>query len=197
MADNIKDGKGRGYYAGVNNDNQLMTRSTILEQRLESSIDGNYYEATTGEITITGSLETPMIYIKNDDTDSNNRIIIDRVFYDVWESTSGSGGGTLEYYTNPTITGGTDIIPVNSNFGDGGTMVGTFKKSMTTQVSGSGDQWWWAYVAQGSSNVVEEGRIVIPPGYSFGINYIPPSGNTNQKISVNIAMFDFDVTKIS
>jgi len=192
----IRDGKGRGFSAGVNNDNQLMTRATSLEQRLESSIDGHYYEATTEEITLTDAVETPMIWIKNDDTDTNNRIVIDRVFFDVWESTGGTGGGTLEYYKNSTITGGTDIVPVNSNFGNGDTMVGTFKKSMTTQVDGGGTHWWWAYVTPGTSNTIEEGRIVIPPGYSFGINYTAPSGNTSQKISINVAMFDFDITKI-
>ena len=138
MADVIKDGKGKGFLAGVNNDNQLLTRSTVLQQRLESSIDGQYFEVTTGEITLTDDVETPILWIRNDDTDQNNRIVVDKVFYDVWESTGGTGGGTLEYYKNPTTTGGTDVIPVNSNFGDGNIMVGTFKKSPTTQVSGSG-----------------------------------------------------------
>lgn len=195
MVDFIKDGTGTGYLAGVNSDNQLMTRATAVEQRLESSIDGNYYEATTGEITITDALETPMVYIKNTDTDPNNRIVVDRVFVDVWETTGGSGGGTLEYYKNPDIAGGTDIIPNNSNFGVGDNMVGEFKKSMTTQADGSGNHFWWNYVSVGS-HVIEEGRIVIPPGYSFGINYKAPSGNTSQVISINVAMFDFDVKKL-
>ena len=191
----IKDGTGRGYSAGVNSDGQLRTRATAVEQRLESSIDGNYYEVTTSEVTITDALETPMIWIRNDDTNPNNRIIIDRVFIDAWETTGGTGGGVVEYYKNSDITGGTDIEPINCNFGDGGIMVGTFKKSMTTQVHGAGDHWWWGYVPVGGI-VVEEGRIVIPPGYSFGISYTAPTGNTSQIVSINVAMFDFDVSKI-
>ena len=196
MVDMIKDGKGRGYLAGVNNDNQLMARVTSVPQRLESSVDGNYYEATTGEITITDAVETPMIYIKNESTTHTKMIIIDRVFFDVWESTAGVGGGTLEYYKNPTISGGTDIVPVNSNFGSGNALIGTFKKSMTTQVDGGGTHWWWAYVGVGST-AIEEGRIVLPPGSGFGINYTAPGSNTSQVISINVAMYEFDTVKIS
>ena len=199
MADTIRDGKGRGYLAGVNSDNQLITRATAVEQRLHSSIDGAYFEATTGEITLTDAVKTPMIYVKNDNTDQGTVFVIDRVFFDVWGTTGGTGNGTLEYYKNPTITGGTDIIPVNSNFGSGNTMEGTFKKSLTTMVDGGGTQdvhWWWASVSESSSNVVEEGRIVIPAGYSFGIAYTAPAGNTSQKISINIAMYEFEINKI-
>ena len=190
MPDMIKDGTGQGYLAKVNKENQLMTRATAVEQRLESSLDGNYFEATTEVITITNAVETPMIYIKNTDTDPNNRIIIDRVFVDIWATTGGTGNGTVTYFRNPTITGGTDIIPFNSNFGDGSTMVGSFKKSTTTMTT---NKWWYGSLGEGG-NVVEEGRIVIPPGYSLGISYTAPASNTNQKISINVSMFDIDVS---
>ncbi len=196
MPDTIKDGAGKGYLAKVNSDNQLITRSTSVAQRLHSSSDGLYFEATTGIVTLTDANETPMIYIKNDNTDINVVIVIDRVFIDVWGSTSGTGNGTLEYYKNATITGGTDIVPVNSNFGSGNVMTGTFKKSMTTLVEGGGIHWWWASIAALQSMVVEEGRIVIPPGYNFAISYQAPTGNTNQDVSLNVAMYESDVTKL-
>ena len=188
--DMIKDGEGRGYLAGVNSDHQLLTRATAVEQRLESSVDGNYYEATTEVITIANATETPMIYIKNTDTDPNNRIVIDRVFVDIWTTTGGTGNGTIIYFRNPTIAGGTDIVPVNSNFGNGTDMVGTFKKSPTTMTD---NKWWWGSLGEGG-NVVNEGRIIIPPGYSIGISYTAPVSNSSQKISINVAMFDIDVS---
>ena len=195
MPDMIKDGTGKGFLAKVNDDNQLITRATAVEQRLHASVDGQYYEASTSEVTITDAAETPMIYIKNDNTNPDMVIIIDRVFVDIWASTGGTGSGVIEYYKNSTITGGTDIVPVNSNFGSGLSMVGTFKKTMTTQVDGSGSHFWWGALGEGS-NVIDEGRIVIPPGYSIGINYSAPASNTSQIIAINVAMFELDVTKI-
>ena len=187
MPDTIRDGKGKGYLAAVNADNQLITRSTAVEQRLHSSIDGHYFEATTGQIDVTTANETPMIYIKNQSTDSDEVIVIDRVFIDTWDSTGGSGGGTIMYYRNPTISGGTDIIPVDSNYGSGNVMVGTFKKSMTTLTDGN--TWWWGNVGEDAGMVVEEGRIVIPPGYSMGISYTAPASNTSQYVAINVAMY--------
>ena len=194
MSDMIKDGTGKGYLAAVNKDNQLLVRATAVEQRLESSVDGNYYEATTEVITITDAAETNMIYIKNTDTDPNNRIVIDRVFIDIWATTGGTGNGNITYYKNPTITGGTDIVPVNSNFGDGTDMVGTFKKSTTTMTEGTAGVHFWHGSMGVGSNVVDEERIVIPPGYSIGISYTAPASNTSQKIAINVAMFDIDVS---
>jgi len=196
MPEMIRDGSGKGFLVRVNSDNQMLTRATAVQQRLQSSVDGNYFEATTGETTITDAAETPIIYIKNDNTDNSKVIVIDRVFVDIWASTDGVGNGTLEYYKNPTITGGTDIVPINSNFGSAKAMVGTFKKSMTTLVDGGGTHWWWASFAASSSNVIEEGRIVIPPGYSFAIAYTAPPSNTSQVISINVAMFELDIALI-
>ena len=45
MPDTIRDGKGRGNLAGVNSDNQLITRATTVEQRLASAIDEKLAES--------------------------------------------------------------------------------------------------------------------------------------------------------
>ncbi len=196
MSDTIKDGAGTGQLARVNNDGQLVTRATAVEQRLHSSADGLYFEATTGKVEITDANETPMIYIKNDNTDTDTILVIDRVFVDTWDSTGGSGGGTIVYFRNPDITGGTDIIPVNSNYGSGNSMDGTFKKSMTTLTEGGGTEWWWGNVPEDSGIVVEEGRIIIPPGYSMGISYQAPASNTSQYVAINIAMYESSLSKL-
>jgi hypothetical protein len=193
MPETIRDGKGRGYLAAVNSDNQIVTRSAVIEQRLLSTLDLNYYEVTTGQVTLTDAIETGIIYLKNDTTSSLS-IIIDRVFYDIWSSTSGSGAdGTLRYYKNPTVTGGSDIVPVSTNFGSVTTAAGTFKKSLTTM---TGTAWWTAYITDKMTIALEEGRIVIPSGTSFGISVAAPTGNTSMKISINVAFYYFDSTLI-
>ena len=186
MPDMIKDGNGTGYLAAVNADHQLITRATAVEQRLVSAVDENYYEATTGQVTLADAAETGLIYIQND---GDLLIIIDRVFYDIWETTGGSDSGILKYYLNPTCTGGASITPSNTNFGSRKTLEATCLKSLTTI---AGTVWWTAQILPPLSVAMEEGRIVIPSGSQFGISVQAPTGNTSMAVSINVAMYNFD-----
>ena len=189
MPEMIRDGTGSGSLARVNSDNQLVTRAIGVEQRLKSTLDFNYFEATTGQVTLTDAVETGIIYLKNLITDGRV-LVIDRVFCDIWTSTNGSGAdGTLKYYLNPTITGGTIITPNNTNFGSTIAATGTFLKSTTTI---SGNAWWTGYSTDKTSVIFEEGRIVVPSGSSFAISCAAPTGNTSMKISINVAFYYFD-----
>ena len=193
MPNTIRDGKGRGYQAAVNSKNQLSTRATAVEQRLKSAIDGHYYETTSGVVTLTDTAETGIIYLKNDTTIPNYVLVIDRVFYDTWTSTGGSGAdGTLRYYKNPTVTGGTDIVPTNTSFSAIAGASGTFKKSVTSIDTGT--VWWSAYLTDKSSTALEEGRIVLQSGYSFAISVAAPTGNTSMKVAINVAFYYLDTT---
>ena len=117
-------------------------------------------------------------------------MIIDRVFWDFWESAGGdTNGGVLKYYRNPTITGGTDITPTNTNFGSVKEAEGTFKKNLA---SVTGSVWWTAYVSPLSSVALEEGRIVLPKNASFAISVEAPTGNTSLDHSINVAFYYLD-----
>jgi len=189
MTTQIRDGKGRGFLAKVNSDQQLITRATAVDQRLASAADQNYYEATTAKVTLANANETGIIYIKNENQQGLD-IVVDRVFFDMWTSTAGTGAdGTLRYYINPTVTGGTDIVPANTFFASSTAAVGTFKKSLTTM---TGTAWWTGYITDKTAVEINEGRIVIPNGKSFGISVAAPTGNTNMDISINIAFYYFD-----
>ena len=189
MPDQIRDGTGRAYLARVNLDNELAVRATSVEERLAAAIDQQYYEATTGKVTLTDANETGLIYMYNGDT-ASREIVIDRVFWDIWTSTGGTGeDGTLTYYKNPTITGGTDIVPNNTHFTAQTAAPGTYKKSLTTM---TGTAWWLGYITDKQSIALEEGRIVMPAGTSFGISVAAPTGNTSMVISVNVAFYFFN-----
>ena len=188
--DFIKDPR-TGNSAKVNSNGQLLTRATSVEQRLKSAVDTNYFEATTDQITLTDATETGVIYIKNLE---DFVLVIDRVFYDIWESTGGSNGGILKYYRNPTVTGGSAIVPYNTNFESSSEIDATSLKSLTTM---TGDFWWTAYISAGTSSALEEGRIVLPKGRSFGISVAAPTGNTSMKVSINVAMYLLDIDLLS
>ena len=192
MSDQIKDGRGRGFLAAVNKQGNQITRAVAVDQHTKSALDGNYFEATTGQVTLTTDAETGVVYLKNNELTT---IVVDKVFIDIWASTGGdANGGIIKYWKNPTVTGGTSITPVNTNFAhpDSATVD---LKSLTTIALGT--VWWIGYFEPKSSVVIDEGKFVIPPGYSFGLSLQAPAGNTNMKVNINIAFFRFDIDLLS
>ncbi len=185
MSTIITDGTGKSFRQKVNEKNEALTRSTIVEQRLSSAVDGDYYEYFSGLQTLTTANETPTTYLKNDS--ATDLLVIDRIFYDIFQSTGGPGGdGTWRFYRNPTVTGGTAVVPINTNFSSAGTADGTFTHTQTTM---TGTQWVEARFTDQSSIAIEQGRIVLPQGASFGISHEPPTGNTSMALSVNVAFY--------
>lgn len=186
MPTQIKDGVGKGYLAQVNKDNQLITRATAVEQHTKSAIDGNYFEATTGLVELTDAAETGIIYVKNSETST---IVVDKIFIDIWASTGGdTNGGTFRYYKNPTVTGGSSITPVNTNFKYKQEAADDLK-SLTTM---TGTVWWIGYYEPQCSITINEEKFVVPPGYSFGLSMTAPTGNTSMYVNVNIAFYRLD-----
>ena len=192
MPDTIRDGKGRGFVAGVNSKNRLLVRSTGIEQFVKSSYEGNYFEASTGKITLTDANEKGIIYLKNDSPEGH-LLVIDRVFWDLWTSTGGAGNGTLKYYRNPTYTGGTVIVPNNTLFSMLSQAPVTCLKALTTL---TGTDWWTARIAASESVCSDEGRMALPPGYAFGLSIAAPAGNTSMDVSVNVAFYIIDLTDV-
>jgi hypothetical protein len=191
MPDFIKDGVGQGYLAKVNKKNEVAVRTSSVQQHTRSALDGNYYELTTGIITLGDSGEHGIIYLKNNETTT---MLIDRVFMDVWPSTGGDStfGGILKYYKNPVVTGGDSITPTNTNFARA-EVKGIDLRNVATI---TGSVWWTSRIAAGSALALEEGRFCLPPGYSFGISITPPDNNTSMKVSCNVAFYRFDMTLI-
>ena len=192
MPDFIRDGKGRGYLAAVNADNQIVTRATSVAQRLHSAVDNNYFEATTGVVELTDANELDILYIKYT---GSKVLVIDRVFYDTWATTSGTANtGILKYYhTITSVAGGSAATVTNTNFGSQNSLSATVTKS--TAFTG-GSVLWTALLTAGSSAALEEGRIVLQPNASFGISAQAPTSNTSMDININIAMYEFDKTLI-
>jgi hypothetical protein len=188
LGDFIKDGVGKGFSAQVNKDHQLITRATALNQHTKSVVDGNYFEATTGLLELTTAAETGVIYVKNSE---DTTIIVDKVFFDVWPSTGGdTNGGTLRYYKNPDVTGGSSIIPTNTNFKYTVGEAGSDLKDLNTMTGGT--VMWIMYFEPQNSLTINEEKIAIPPGYSIGISVAAPTGNSSMYINLNVAFYRLD-----
>ena len=104
----IKDGKGRGFLAEVNLEQQLVTRSIVEEELEHASIEGNAWSWDSLEIDIDAT--DTMLFVKNT---SDTPLILDRAII------SGSNAiceWTLHVGTDTTTpAGGSVVTAVNMN----------------------------------------------------------------------------------
>lgn len=103
----IDDGKGRGFKAAVNAQNELVTRSIIESELEHSSNEGTAYSWDSAELDIDAG--DTMLYVRND---GDTSLILDRLIVNgsnvicTWEVNIGSAT------TTPT---GTVVVGVNQN----------------------------------------------------------------------------------
>jgi hypothetical protein len=186
----IEDGSGNGYNAAVSSAKRLLTASETKDASATASVDGRAIGFSTGDLTLTSSSPSAVLYIKNNEIQD---LILFSVNYQVLES---SGGGSnpiaITLVRNP-LTGSVvanDIpVPVvnNLNFGS------TFAVDAKILLGGEGET---LLGGQDTSRVIgatplrvpfsEPGVITIPRGATAGFVVTPPSGNTS--IVVNIAI---------
>lgn len=176
----IEDGKGRGYIAEVNMDNRLETESLIVDESVFATFNGDAYNINTGNITLTSANASGVLYMKNNGI---NPIVINTAIYLLGASTGGSGNMYAKIYKNPTtgtlISGGTDILSVNRNFGSANLLDATIKKGAEGQTVTDGIVAIESIFTASGRQVVSLGAIIINSGNSIAITFQPPSGNTS------------------
>lgn len=130
MATTIQDGTGTKLKAKINEENRLLTQ-TISETEFDHATGkGDSYNINTEFLTITGNTEIPLLYIKN----NNDRDLVLSAWFIGTDADSGTATrlSLMRVYKNPTsgtlISSGTDITPVNRNFGSSNEFEGIAKK---------------------------------------------------------------------
>ena len=130
MSELIKDGRGSGYKAAVDNENRLMTRAvTTSVEHNHNILHGSAYNLLF-DVTPSAS-NAPFLYMKN--TDSYNLILsginirssIDNVI-------------TLNLGDTGSLTDGVDIVPASLNANSKRTAVGVFKKLLELETIDGG-----------------------------------------------------------
>ena len=124
MATTIEDGTGRGFSAKVDSENRFFSRA-ITETEFDHAVrKGLSFNVNTEFLTITGSSETPIMYLKsNEDLD-----VVLAAWFIGTDNASGtpSRSGLMRVYFNPTagsiISSGTDVTPVNRQGGSSNTI---------------------------------------------------------------------------
>lgn len=175
----IKDGKGRGFSAGVNANNRLQTNSVVFSEEQLSGLDGKAWAISSQTVAFTSATESAILYIKNESTET---MIIDRARVMLGTATGGTGDWTIKFLRNPTLgtlisTAATAGI-TNINHGSSQTPVGLFYRGVqgNTLTDGTGAN--FPIKSSGDGQVIFPFTRILPTGASFGVVLTPPTGTT-------------------
>ena len=196
MATTIEDGSGQGYSVKVDSENRLFSRS-VTETEFDYAVrKGKSFNVNTEFLTITGSSETPIMYLKSNE---DNPLILSAWFIGTDNSSgSPSRSGLMRVYYNPTsgtiISSGTDVTPINrlggsSNTvdidvkagGDGFTATGYETTPVLYQTQGAS--------ARAFGNV----QLALQKGASVLVTYLP-NGAQPVEIYTGFQIYTSEVT---
>jgi hypothetical protein len=187
----IEDGTGTGKMAKVNSGQRLYTRSVSNTEGQEANFDGDAYNINTGYITLTNSVDTPILYIKNNETED---LLIDAIAFGVQPSTGGVST-EMPYATvvsNPTagtiVSNETDVdIRSNRNYGSQNSFLVDTYKGATGNTMTNGDDHLLLQLSTGRAfATINE---ILPKGASLGIKFKPTTSNTSIDVYVAVICF--------
>ncbi len=184
MPEMIKDGTGTGNLAKVDANNRLHVQSVVVGDASEANLQGDAYNINTGEITLTDANETPVLYLKNNETKD---LIVSAIAIGLGPSTGGSGGiPKISVERNPTagtIVDNASAVSINSNrnYGSSKTLTSDAYKGATGNTMTNGTDHLLFYQSAGGRlyATIDE---VLPNGKSIGITITPQSGNTSMTV---------------
>lgn len=187
MPDQIRDGTGDGYLAKVDSTNRLRSRAVESSEEHAANLLGNAYNLNTGSITLTSAADTPVAYLKNNET---TNLIVTAMAVGVNHSTGGSATDMafITVVRNPTA--GTTIsnanagaINSNRNYSSSNTLTADWYKGATGETMTDGDDHILFYHSDGNRlfATIEE---VLPQGATLGIKIEPPASNTSMEVYV-------------
>lgn len=183
MSHSIKDGAGTGTLAKVSERQRLYTATVSTDEDQQATKIGNSYNVNSGVITLTDAVDTPILYVKNNETEN---LHITAIAVGLSPSTGGSGGiPKVTIVKNPTagtIVSGTDVdINSNRNFGSPNTLNIDAKKGATGNTMTDGTD--HLIIFQTSNGrlfaTIDE---ILQKGDSIGIKFDPQASNTSQDV---------------
>jgi len=180
MGFQLEDGKGRGFIAGVSNNNRMLTlgvNETVFQYSAE---EGDAYFIGTPLITATTANESAIFYIKNNEDD---KLIFENFFITAENTVSGSPNMfRVNWYKNPTsISSGTATQALNQNFGSSNTLDADIEYGVEGSTVTGGSLVATLSLPIGQFNDVTA-NLVLGKGSSFVITVTPPAGNTNMPV---------------
>jgi len=183
MSTTIQDGTGSKRKVAVNSKNKLETVAIISSEEIDVTRSGETYTVSSGTVSFTGSAETAMLYLKNDD---DRDMTIDRAVVFIG-SASGSlphEDWTLKIIRNPPATGTIITNAVasgvsNGNHGSNNLPDATYYKGVQGDTLGGNAAGF--PIQQQSNRYIYPIQKILPKGTSIGLKLTPPASNADTK----------------
>lgn len=194
MSTQIQDGTGSKRKLKVTSANRALVQSVVISEEDEAIIRGEGYQIVSGTQSFTGSTETGVLYIKNND---DRDFVLDRAVL-ILGSTNGTGDWTFQTLRNPTA--GTIVDNAlaagisNSNHGSAKQPRALSYRGVEgdTMTDGTGAP---LPIQQTQNRTVFPLGRRLPTNTSIGWKLTPPSGNTSTK-AVLVTHFYYDLSRI-
>ena len=180
----LEDGTGRGYEQKVDANNDAHVRAITRNDDHASTEDGDSYNINSGLITLTGVVESGILYVKNNET---RDFEIDSIEAILGPSTGGATTDTtrVRIYKNPTT--GTLISTAtaadtnsNRNFGSSKTLASDAYKGAEAETITDGSVHIEVLISPGTREIFEIDEI-LTKGDSIAISFEPNDSNTSMK----------------
>jgi hypothetical protein len=191
----IVDGTGTGKKAKVDGNNRISVSAVLTLENEEATHLGNSFNINTGVFTLTNDTDTPVLYLKNNET---AEVHVTGTAYGFWTSTGGSPTDLqITVIRNPTTgTIVTNAVPVaitsNRNYGSAKTLDADIYIGSTGDTMTDGTDHLIFY-ALSASRIVPAIDEIIPKGSSIGIKVKPPAGNTSMQMYAAILLYVEDL----
>lgn len=184
MPDTIRDGGSGTTLAKVNANGRLYTDAISASESYAATKDGRSYNVNSGSITLTDAADTPLIYLKNNETQD---LHITAIAVGVGPSTGGSGGiPKITVVRNPktgTIVDNATAVDVNSNRNYGSSdalTVDAYKGATGNTMTDGEDHILFFQTSNGRLFATIDENL--PKGSSIGIKFDPQASNTSQEV---------------
>lgn len=187
MAEQIQDGTGSGKRVKVDPNNQLHTTSITRSNTQDATIKGNSYNINTGDIGLTSTTESAVLYFKSDESPVNGEtaFVVDAIAIGIDSLGTTSGMAKITILKNPTAgTIVTNAVAVdmneNRNFGSSENLDSLVYKGVEGDTFTNGTDIAQFYQSAGSRGFYTL-DFDLPKGSSIGvkIDTQTSSGTTN------------------
>ena len=180
-----------GRTAGVDHRNRLKTSAVVEDEATFASLNGDTFNLTTGTVNLTSDNESWLLYGKNEDLD----IWVVESIVLAFGASDGVGDFFQTTKVNPTagtlVDSGSALgTSFNLNLGSSKVLLGTVLVGQEGSTLTDGNQPRNILMTEFPDvRILETGPIVIPPGTSFALGIIPPTGNTGMNVAINVTIY--------
>jgi hypothetical protein len=175
MAEQIQDGTGSGKRVKVDSNNQIHTTSITRSNTQDATIKGNSYNINTGDIGLTSTTESAVLYFKSDESPVNGEtaFVVDAIAIGIDSLGTTSGMSKITVVKNPTAgTIVTNAVAVdmneNRNFGSSENLDSIIYKGVEGDTFTNGTDIAQFYQSAGSRGFYTL-DFDLPKGSSIGV----------------------------